>query len=82
MTYTLHVEPDLPPLFNGTEFELIDISPLEIARQLTLIEFDLFKKVQPKECLKNWDKKERELKAPNIHNVTQRFNLVQIFFSR
>lgn len=29
----------------------MEIEPLEIARQLTLIEFNLFKKIIPKECL-------------------------------
>eukprot|EP01113_Clastostelium_recurvatum_P021116 TRINITY_DN2499_c0_g1_i3.p1 TRINITY_DN2499_c0_g1~~TRINITY_DN2499_c0_g1_i3.p1 ORF type:complete len:542 (-),score=156.41 TRINITY_DN2499_c0_g1_i3:14-1639(-) len=33
----------------GKPIQLVDVSPLEIARQLTLIEFDIFKKIQLKE---------------------------------
>jgi len=62
--------PELPPLFKEDNFALMDISPLEIARQLALIEFDLFKKIQPKECLKNWEKKQRQILAPNLNAVT------------
>lgn len=88
----LHGAPtiELPPLFRRDSFELIDIPPLEVARQLTLIgliqsfdielnhhpEYDLFKRIQPKECLKNWDKSERPIHAPNLSNVTSRFNQV------
>jgi son of sevenless-like protein len=50
----------------------------EIARQLTLIEFELFQKIKPWEFLGlQWNKKDKDLKAPNILAMIQRFNQVQ-----
>ena len=42
-----------PPTKRGHTHSLglLDLHPTEVARQLTLIEFALFKKIQPKECL-------------------------------
>lgn len=68
-------EPILPSLFAEDNFDFIDLAPLEVARQLTLIEFELFKKVTPKECLgQGWGKDNKEEIAPNIFAVIQRFN--------
>jgi hypothetical protein len=48
---------------------------IEIARQITLIDFDQFKLIEPKECLnQSWNKGNREVKAPNIHQMIQTFN--------
>lgn len=50
----------------------IDIDPLELARQITLIEFDLFKAVKPREYLDlEWMKKDKETKAANIMRMTR-----------
>eukprot|EP01114_Cavostelium_apophysatum_P017288 TRINITY_DN5102_c0_g1_i2.p1 TRINITY_DN5102_c0_g1~~TRINITY_DN5102_c0_g1_i2.p1 ORF type:complete len:975 (+),score=296.16 TRINITY_DN5102_c0_g1_i2:77-3001(+) len=66
-------EPDLPVLFYESGFEFIDLSPLEVARQMSLIEFDLFKQIQPKECLKKWSKKDEHQK-PKLSAFINRFN--------
>jgi hypothetical protein len=56
-------------------FQLIDIPPVEAARQLSIIDFELFGKIQPKECLKqSWAKSGKETKAPNILEFIARFN--------
>jgi len=48
-----------------------------VARQLTLIECHLFKLIQPKECLNQaWSKASLRDLAPNILNLTDRFNQV------
>jgi len=65
--------PELPLLLNECSFELIDLTSLEVSRQLTLIDFSLFRNIQPKECLKVKDK---EQQAPNLSAVIKRFNQV------
>jgi len=61
---------------------LFDLKPLEIARQLTLIEFDLYRKIQPKECLNQaWNKTDREINAPNISAMIRRFNEVSLWIA-
>jgi len=48
-----------------------------VARQLTLIESGLFKCIQPKECLNQaWNNKKLKHLAPNILNISDRFNEV------
>ncbi|KAH9936253.1 ras guanine nucleotide exchange factor domain-containing protein [Fomitopsis serialis] len=41
------------PLYprNSRKIKLLDIDPIEIARQLTLMEFAMYKKIRPMECL-------------------------------
>jgi len=49
------------------EFNILTIHPIEFARQLTLHEFDLFKRVQPSELvLCAWTKKDKEKASPNL----------------
>src|SRR5689334_16797968 len=50
-----------PPILpkNIKKLKFLDIDPLEIGRQLTLIECKLYNKIQPVECLdKAWSKEE------------------------
>jgi len=54
-------------------FSLTSIDPLELARQLTLIDFGLFEKIKPKEFFKlAWSKKDGQLVAPNITALIKR----------
>jgi len=54
---------------------ILEWPALEIARQITLIDFDIFRKIEPKECLNsNWSKGNQKTKAPNIYKITQTFN--------
>eukprot|EP01114_Cavostelium_apophysatum_P018878 TRINITY_DN5933_c0_g1_i1.p1 TRINITY_DN5933_c0_g1~~TRINITY_DN5933_c0_g1_i1.p1 ORF type:complete len:537 (+),score=114.94 TRINITY_DN5933_c0_g1_i1:70-1680(+) len=54
---------------------LIDIDPLEVARQLTLIEYDLYSKIIPKECLnQNWTRPDKEALSPHVVALIERFN--------
>ncbi|KAL6060557.1 pleckstriny domain-containing family H member 1-like isoform X2 [Balamuthia mandrillaris] len=72
-------EPILPTLFDETSnaFDILDLSPLEVARQLTLLEFELFYKIQPKEFLSNgWSAGKNKETAPNIIVTIERFNKV------
>ncbi|KAJ3388692.1 hypothetical protein HDU84_009537 [Entophlyctis sp. JEL0112] len=54
-----------------------ETDPLELARQLTLIEADLFVQVKPRELLDMaWMKDSKEQKAPNISKMVQWSNHV------
>ena len=50
----------------------MDIDPLELARQLTLLEFELFKTIKPTEFLDQaWLSKDKEKLAPGIMSMTK-----------
>ena len=73
--------PPLPPKKASTASarapSLLDYDPTEVARQLSLIESHLFQQISPKECLgQAWNKKNKEERAPNIVELTKRFNQV------
>ncbi|KAI8912742.1 ras guanine nucleotide exchange factor domain-containing protein [Gorgonomyces haynaldii] len=56
---------------NLKRFTLYDLDPTEIARQLTLMESNIFAKIQPIELMKQeWSKKENSL-AVNVRQMTQ-----------
>lgn len=59
----------------AAKFNLMEWSSLELARQITFMEAEYFKKIQPKECLsQGWAKKSKYLLAPNIAALTDRWN--------
>lgn len=55
--------------------KLLDIDPLEMARQLTILEYQLFMKVQPMECILR-SREQRAGKVDNISGLIQSTNLV------
>lgn len=62
------------PRVVGKALQLTDIAPLELARQLTIIEFSNFQKIKPAECLhKAWTNEDEEL-APNVRLVIHTAN--------
>jgi len=49
-----------------------DFDPLEVARQITIIEFEMFKAIKPTEFLDQaWLSKEKEKLAPGILSMTK-----------
>jgi son of sevenless-like protein len=48
------------------KLKLLDIHPLELARQLTLMESQLYQKIKPMECLQ----RSREQRTENVDNIT------------
>ncbi|KAI9315915.1 ras guanine nucleotide exchange factor domain-containing protein [Dichotomocladium elegans] len=68
---TLNVRPqDMPPSIlprNMRRLRFLDIDPLELARQLTIMDFKLYSRIKPVECLdKNWGKGDSEHIAANV----------------
>ena len=61
-----------------TDLTLADIDPLELARQITHIEHNLFRAIQAKECLnQSWNKPDLKHRSPNIIAFIHRFNSVR-----
>ena len=49
----------------------------EVAKQITLLEFEIFERIRPRECLNQaWNKQNRETKAPNIFATIRRTNFL------
>lgn len=52
-------------------FSLLDIDPLEVARQLTMIEMTIFQRIQPIELMKQeWARKNTASLAINVRAMT------------
>ncbi|KIK01927.1 hypothetical protein K443DRAFT_678064 [Laccaria amethystina LaAM-08-1] len=60
--------PPPAPIFPKTnkKLKLLDIDPLELARQLTIMESLLYQKIKPMECLQ----RSREQKTEHVDNIT------------
>ncbi|EGC38002.1 aimless RasGEF [Dictyostelium purpureum] len=57
-----------------------DIDEEEIARQLTLIEFEIYRKIKPPELLnQSWNKTKLKSRAPNVLKMIDRFNSVSMW---
>jgi len=55
--------------------EFLECPPLEVARQIALIEHAIFKQITPKECFKcAWSKQDKEKNSPSIVALSSRFN--------
>ncbi|KAJ3558904.1 hypothetical protein NM688_g656 [Phlebia brevispora] len=66
-TATTSAAPPPPPILPKTtkKLKLLDVDPLELARQLTLMEASMYKKIRPIECLQRG----REQKGKNTDNI-------------
>lgn len=74
---SLSFKADEQPNQSTVQLKLSDIDPLEAARQLTLIEFDLFRKINPREFVGlSWMKEDKETRAPNIIRMVRWSNHV------
>jgi son of sevenless-like protein len=69
-----------PPLLiprNGRIAKITDVPPLEMARQLTIIEFQHFQNITMNECLnKRWTGTGCDHLAPNIRAIIRMANVV------
>eukprot|EP00736_Rhodelphis_marinus_P002576 Rmarinus@m.16880 len=61
---------------------LFDVEPLEIARQLTLLDFELFSKINVAEFVDlKFAKADKATQSPNIVAMTDRFNKTAFYFA-
>ncbi|KAJ3390817.1 Kinesin-like protein kif22 [Lobulomyces angularis] len=64
-------------LWEETKYKFMDWEPLELARQITLIEFEFFYAIKPREFLDlAWMKPDKDLKSPNIMKMVKWSNHV------
>jgi RasGEF domain/RasGEF N-terminal motif len=75
------IEPDVAQLAKvDASLALFQMDPLEVARQVCLIEHDLFQRIRPWECLgQRWAKPQSQAEAPHIMASIRRFNSFSLF---
>ena len=64
-----------PKPISKTKPSLLELNPLDVAKQLTLIESFLFKKITPKELShQSWNKPDAKIQSPYLIKLIERFN--------
>ena len=71
------LRPYLPKNVQSSQLTFIDMHPLEVARQMTLIDHSIFSLIEPGELYKTAWAKGDKTKAPNVIELTERFNKVK-----
>jgi hypothetical protein len=70
-------KPLLPNMFGVGMSYLVDVDPLEIARQIAVLEHELFCRIRSQELIgQKWSKESLRPLAPNVMAVIARFNAV------
>ncbi|KAJ3436490.1 ras guanine nucleotide exchange factor i-related [Anaeramoeba flamelloides] len=73
-------DPKLPKNIFSPKLSLLDVDPEEIARQMTLIEFSIFKKIRPPELLNlAWSESKLKHRALNLIALNKRFNQIPLW---
>ncbi|KAJ6250339.1 ras guanine nucleotide exchange factor i-related [Anaeramoeba flamelloides] len=75
-------EPSVPKNIFSKTLTLFDINELEIARQISIIDFEIFSKIQPSELLNcAWAKEKLKHRAKNLLQLIDRFNHMSLWVS-
>jgi hypothetical protein len=68
------------PINVSDDFNILEWSPVEIAKQLTVISSNLFNEIDYAELLNtNWTKKDKHILAPGVMKMIDRFNKLSLF---
>lgn len=67
------------PKTNNKPLKLLDIDPVELARQLTIMESKLFAKIRPMECLRRGRDMKPSDTDDNISSIIDTSNKVKLF---
>ena len=64
-------------------FHVLTLHPLEVARQMTLIEAEIYRDIKTSELVgKMWSKENKEINSPNVLALIHRFNTVNHWVMR
>ncbi|BEJ03260.1 hypothetical protein CcaverHIS641_0104350 [Cutaneotrichosporon cavernicola] len=75
--------PIQPRIVPGKPLTLLDIQPLELARQLTILESGHFVKIRPPEFLnKTWQKDDSDMTAPNLSKAISSSNALSLLIQK
>jgi len=67
--------PKVPRNLNSPNLNFLDVDNEELARQLTLIDFEIFRSIKPTELLlQSWNKPELHCRSPMVLKHIDRFN--------
>lgn len=67
------------------KFDILTLHPVEFARQMTLIEFDLFRKIRPSELINVRDlglRSKKDDSSPNLSRMTRHFTLLSYWIRK
>lgn len=71
------IEPPKPKKLPSKISSLVDVPPVELARQLTLIEFELFAAIRPTEIRNQaWTQPDSAKISPHVTQLTDMWNKV------
>jgi hypothetical protein len=60
---------------------IFEMDPQEMARQITILDADIYRSIRPKECLnQGWEKSDKIERSPNISRIIQQTNNVHHYF--